>query len=76
MDTSLTPYLEESQANLSLMLTLIFWSGLLTFYYTHTINIWKEKNYIKKLKQKVDYYREENVRLNNALEKIEKEKEL
>lgn len=36
----------------------------------------ERKNYIKKLKQKVDYYREENVRLNNALEKIEKEKEL
>lgn len=34
----------------------------------------ERKNYIKKLKQKVDYYREENVRLNNALEKIEKEK--
>lgn len=33
----------------------------------------QRKNYIEKLKQKVDYYREENVRLNNALEKIEKE---
>lgn len=34
----------------------------------------ERKNYLKKLKQKVDYYREENGRLNRALDEIKKGK--
>lgn len=34
----------------------------------------ERKNYTKKLKQKVDYYREENGRLNRALDEIKKVK--
>lgn len=50
------------------------WNSFTNFLIHPYYKYMERKNYIKKLKQKVDYYREENVRLNNALEKIEKEK--
>lgn len=50
------------------------WNSFTNFLIYPYYKYMERKNYIKKLKQKVDYYREENVRLNNALEKIEKEK--
>ena len=50
------------------------WNSITNFLIYPYYKYMERKNYIKKLKQKVDYYREENVRLNNALEKIEKEK--
>ena len=50
------------------------WNSFTNFLIHPYYKYMERKNYIKKLKQKVDYYREENVRINNALEKIEKEK--
>lgn len=50
------------------------WNSFTNFLIHPYYKYMERKNYIKKLKQKVDYYREENVRLNNALKKIEKEK--
>lgn len=53
---------------------LDIWNSFTNFLIHPYYKYMERKNYIKKLKQKVDYYREESVRLNNALEKIEKEK--
>lgn len=48
------------------------WNSFTNFLIHPYYKYMERKNYIKKLKQKVDYYREENVRLNNALEKLKK----
>lgn len=49
------------------------WNSFTNFLLHPYYKYLERKNYLKKLKQKVDYYREENNRLNRALDEIKKE---
>lgn len=50
------------------------WNSFTNFLLHPYYKYQERKKYLKKLKQKVDYYREENGRLNRALDEIKKGK--